>query len=116
MKLFFSVILKHFRGNLKRTSLFSPKNDPLRKERRNTQKKKFLTRTKGPNPEEKLDLFKQLFLIKPVKWEKCKNLFFSPKLQHTAKLCFSVVLWHFRGNLQRTSFFSQKSGYFRKEH
>ena len=27
---------------------------------------------------------------------------------HTAKLCFSVVLKHFRGNSQRTSLFSQK--------
>ena len=34
----FSVILKHFRGNSQRTSLFSPKSDSLWKEQGNTQK------------------------------------------------------------------------------
>ncbi len=34
---------------------------------------------------------------------------FSPQSDpQTAKLCVSVVLKHFRGNLQRTSLFSQK--------
>ena len=34
---------------------------------------------------------------------------FSPQSeQHRAKLCFSIVLKHFFGNLQRTSLFSQK--------
>ena len=40
---------------------------------------------------------------------------FSPKNEsQTAKLCFSVVLKHFRGNLQRNSLFIQKSGYLLK--
>ena len=42
---------------------------------------------------------------------------FSPQIEpHTAKLCFSVVLKHFRGNSQRTSHFSPKIDYRRKEH
>ena len=41
---------------------------------------------------------------------------FSPQSKpHTAKLCFSVVLKHFRGNSQRTSLFWPKSDYLRKE-
>ena len=46
--------------------------------------------------EENLDLFKQLFLIKPVKGDKYEQKFFSPQNEpHTAKLCLSVVLKHF---------------------
>ena len=42
---------------------------------------------------------------------------FSPQSEpHTAKLCISVVLKHFRGNSQKTSLFSPKSDYLRKEH
>ena len=37
-KLFFSVLLKNFRGNSQRTSLISQKSNYLRKEHRNTQK------------------------------------------------------------------------------
>ena len=37
-KLYFSVVLKQFWGNSKRTSLFSLNSDYLRKEPRNTQK------------------------------------------------------------------------------
>ena len=35
---------------------------------------------------------------------------------HTDKLCISVSLKHFWGNSQRTSLFSPKSDYLRKEH
>ena len=45
-----------------------------------------------------------------------KNCFSPYSEQHTAKQCFSVVLKHFRGYSQRTSLFSQKIGYLRKEH
>ncbi len=42
---------------------------------------------------------------------------FSPQTEiHTANLCFSVVLKHFGGNTQRTSLFSIKSDYLRKDH
>ena len=40
----------------------------------------FLPGLKAANPEENLDLFKQLYLIKPVKWDKyIKKKFFSRK-------------------------------------
>ena len=35
---------------------------------------------------------------------------------HTAKLCFSFVLKHFGGHSLKTSLFSQKSDYLRKDH
>ncbi len=49
---------------------------------------------------ENLDLFKQLFLIKPVKGIniKKKKGFFPQSEPHTAKICLSVVLKHFGGN------------------
>ena len=69
----------------------------------------FLTCLKRVNPEENLDLFKQLCLIKPVKREKFNKNSFSTKSEpHTAKLCFSLVLENFLGNSQRTSLISQK--------
>ena len=41
-------------------------------------------------------------------------MFFFPKYATSAKLCFSVVLKHFRGNSQRTFLFSPKNNYLRK--
>ena len=58
----FSVVLKHFRGNLQRTFLFCQKSDYLRNEHWNTQKVCFSYHVrKEANPDENLDLFKQLF-------------------------------------------------------
>ena len=55
-----------------------------------------------------MDLFKQLFLIKPVKWGKYnKNCFSLLSEPHTAKLCFSVVLKHF-GEIHRELLFLVK--------
>ena len=72
---------------------------------------------KRVNPEENLDLFKQLLLIKPVKGDNIKKNYFSPQSEPPrAKLCFSVVLKHFGGNSEWSSLFSQKGGYLRKEH
>ena len=49
----FSVVLKHFRVNSLKTSLFSQKDDYLRKEHRNSQKVCFSQQVwKGANPEE----------------------------------------------------------------
>ena len=49
----------------------------------------FLTCFKRVNPEENLDLFKQLFLIKPVKGENINKTGFSTQSeQHTAKYVF----------------------------
>ena len=76
---------------------------------------------------------KQPFLSKAVKLEKYKQkLFFSYKWATYSlnygfllfwsifgaihwKLCFSVVLKYFSGNLLKTSLFSKKSNYLRKE-
>ena len=76
-----------------------------------------MTCLKRVNTEENLDLFKPLFLIKPLKGDKYYQKMFSPQSEaHTDKLCFSVVLKHFWGNSQRTSLFSPKSDSLRKEH
>ena len=110
-KLCFSVVLKHFGRNSERSSLFSQKRGYLRKEHWNTQKVCFSKHVwKGTNPEENLDLFKQLFLIKLVKWEYIKkNLFFSSKWatyrQTMLVCCFEVICEKFRVNF---SFFLKK--------
>ena len=53
----------------------------------------FLPCLKGKNCEENLDLFKLLFLIKPVKGDKFQQkMFFSTKWATYSKLCHSVVL------------------------
>ena len=58
----------------------------------------------------------QPFLLKAVKLEKYKQKLFSPQnLPQTAKLYFSVVLKHFRGNSLKTSLFSQKIDSLRKK-
>ena len=44
-----------------------------------------------------------------------KNSFSPQSKPHSSKLCFSVVLKHFRANSQRTSLFRPKIGYLRKE-
>ena len=79
-----------FCGNSKWTSLLSQKSDNLINEH---------NVWKGANPKENLDLFKQLFLNKPVIEDKYYKKSFSPQSEpHTAKLCLYVVLKHFGGN------------------
>ena len=57
-----------------------------------------------------MDLFKQLFLIKPVKGDRFNKNSFSPQNEpHKTKLCFPVVLKYFRGNSLKNSLFNQKS-------
>ena len=113
-KLCFSVVLKHFGRNSERSSLFSQNRGYLRKEHWNTQKFCFSKHVwKGTNPEENLDLFKQLFLIKVVKWEYIKkNLFFSSKWATYRQImlvcCFEVFWEKFRVNF---SFFWKKSDF-----
>ena len=79
---------------------------------RSTEMLKFFFKRylKSINPEENLDLFKQLFLVKPVKWENLtKPCCFPQSEPHTAKLCFSVVLKHFFGKFtEKFSFYSKK--------
>ena len=99
-KLCLSVVLKHFEEYSQRTSLFSQKSDYLWKENWNTQAVCFSYDVwKGENPEENLDLFKQLLFIKPLKGENINKNCFSPQSEpHTAKLCLSVVLKYIWGN------------------
>ena len=109
-KLCFSVVLKHFRGNSQRTSLFSPKSDYLRKNTELLWKFVFL------NMFEKGQILKKIWICfktlcdQTSKMEKIfKKTCFSPQYEpHTDKLCFSVVLKHFRGNSQKTSLLGQK--------
>ena len=59
----------------------------------------FLPFLKRKNSEKYLDLFKQIFLIKSVKWDNINKNCFSPQSEsYTAKLFLSVVLEHFWGN------------------
>ena len=58
-------------------------------------------------------LFDQTSKMQEILTKTC----FSPQcVPHTDKLSFSVTLEHFWGNSQRTSRFSPKSDYLRKEH
>ncbi len=60
--------------------------------------------------------WKQLFLVKPVKWDKYWWKWFSASNDpHTAKLCFSCVLKNFRGNWQKLHFLDQKLDYLRNK-
>ena len=65
-----SVVLKDFGGNSQKTSLFS-QNWLSQKQTLKYSQICFSHHVwKGANPEENLDLFNQLFLIKPVKGDK----------------------------------------------
>ena len=60
---------------------------------------------------------KQPFLYMQLNGTNINKNCFSPQSEpHTAKLCFPVVLKHFRDNSLKISLFSQKCGYLRKEH
>ena len=77
-ELCFSVVLKHF-GEIHRELRFLVKKVTISE--RSTEKLRkfvFLNMFEKVNPDEILDLFKQLFFIKPVKGKKYKQkLFFS---------------------------------------
>ena len=68
----------------------------------NIQKASFLSPClKGANTEENLDLFKELFMIKPVKGDQLltKNCFSQQGEPHTAKNIPSLLFWSvFGGN------------------
>ena len=70
-KLCLSVVFMYFWLNSQRIILFKHKSDYRWNEHWNTQKVCFYYHVwKGAYPEENLDLFKQLFLIEPVKADK----------------------------------------------
>ena len=77
----------------------------------------FLTMFERANPEENLDLFKQLFFWNHLNGININKNCFSPQSEpHTAKLCLSVVLKNFWGNSWRNFLFRHKSNYLRNEH
>ena len=98
----FEAFLEKFIENFS----FRHKINYLRNEHWNTQKVCFSYHVgKLANPEVNLDLFKQLFLIKPVRKDKYyKEMFFSKREPHSAKLCLSVVLKLFE-KIHRKLFF-----------
>ena len=76
---------------------------------KNSESLFFLPYLKGANPEENLDLFKQFFLKKTLKWININENWFSPQSEpHTAKLYLSVVLKHFFKNSKKKYFFDTK--------
>ena len=54
------------------------------------------------------------FLVKPVKWDKYYHSFLPQNEPHRAKLSFSDVLKHFRGNLVKNSLLGLQSDNLRK--
>ena len=117
-KLCFSVIFEHFWEKSQRTSLFSQKDDYLRKEPWNTQKVFFLTCLKMRKILRNIWIcLNNCFWSNQLKGTIINKDCFSPQSEpHTAKLCFSVVFKHFCWNSPRNYLFSQKSDYLRKEH
>ena len=108
-KLCFSVVLKHFRGNSQRTSFF---NQNMAISERSTEiLRKFVFLNKFENGQilwKILFGYTNFFDQTSIMGEILTNTCFSPQSEpHRAKLCFSVVLKHFRGNSQRTSLFNQ---------
>ena len=76
----------------------------------------FLTSLNSGSPGKNWYLFKQLFLIKAIKWDKYYQRLFSLQNEpHRTKLSFPVVLKHFQGYSLKTSLFNQKYDYLRKK-
>ena len=100
----------NFFGNSQRISIFSQNWLSQKGALKYSESLFFLAYLKPVNLEENLDLFKQLFLLKPVKWGKYyQKRFFSPQSEpNIAKLCFSVVLKYSGGNSQSCSLFRKK--------
>ena len=98
-KLFFSVVLKHFRANSLKTSLFSQKVTILGRSTEVLRKLFFLTSLKRGNPEENLDFFKQLFFIKPVKEENINKNSFSPIMNHIQLNHAFLLFWSILGEI-----------------
>ena len=63
---------------------------------------------KGANPEENLDLFKQLFLIKPVIGNKLTKIVFLHKVSHILLNYAFLLFWSILGEIHRELFFLVK--------
>ena len=117
-KLCFSVVMKHFRGNSEVSSLFSKKMNISERWTEKLRKLVLLNMFEKRRILRKIwiclnNFFLQIIKMRKILIKTCFSYLFDP---HTAKLCFSVVLKHFWRNSQRTSLFSPKSDYLRKDH
>ena len=65
---------------------------------------------KRVNPEENLDLFKQLFLIKPVKGDNIKKKIFLLKLSHLELNSAFLLFWSILGEIQSEVLFLVQKG------
>ena len=92
-----------FSGKFTENISFYSKYDYLRKEHRKTQKVCFSLRVwKGANPEENLDLFKQLFLIKPLKGGQIlTKTVFLLKVSHIQLNYAFLLFWSILGEIHR---------------
>ena len=115
-KLCFPIVLKRFRGNSLKTSLFSQKIKSLRNKLRKIWSLFFLTSWKRRKSRERFGLvLKNPFCTKQLNGTNINKNYFCPQNEpHKSKLCFSVVLKHFGGNLLK-SLFLIKQNYLRKE-
>ena len=68
----------------------------------------FLPCLKGSNPEDNLDLFKQLFSIKPLKRINIKKTVFLHKVCHILLNYVNLLFWCNFGGIQNELFFSVK--------
>ena len=117
-KLCFSVILKHFWGNSLKNSLFIQKLTISERSSEILRKNAFLTTFLKEKSQRKIWIWcKQLFCTKQLNGAIINKNFFSRQNEpHIAKLFFHVVLKHFWDISLKTSLFSPKRDYLRKEH
>ena len=105
-----SCCFEAFSVKFTENSLFSQKSDISERNTDILGKFVFLSKFEKEQIQRKIRICcKQPFLFKAVKQDKYKQKCFSHQnLPHTAKLCFPVILKHFRWNSLKTSLFSQK--------
>ena len=103
--LFWSIL-----GEIHRELFFLvQKSDYLREEHWNIQNFVFPYHVwKGANPEENLDLFKQLFFIKPVKGDILTKIVFLHKVSHILLNSAFLLFWSILGEIHRELFFLVK--------
>ena len=68
----------------------------------------FLPCSEGPNSEENLDLFKQLFMIKQVKEDKYYKTCFLQKVRHIKQNYAFLLFWSIFGEFMENFFFNIK--------
>ena len=105
-KLCLSVVLKHFWEIHRELFFLDIKVTISETSTEILRKFVFLTMfEKGSNPEENLDLFKQLFLIKPVKGININKTVFLHKVSHILLNYAFLLFWSIFGEIHRELFF-----------